>query len=717
MSILGIDISLIAVIPSILLAAYVFYKDRIEREPIRLLVTLFIVGFAAFIPVVLLTELFNAFFDSIFAGYISYSPSGAMIISSNTVYYIHRALCSFVSTALFQEAAVLIPLFAITKDHKEFNYLFDGVVYSVCISMGLSTADSLFHAISSGWDTFALYALSAIPSHLLFGVIRGCLYSIWHTHRTARVQEYLLDAKNVIQSSSFFRPGKWLFACIFVPFAIHGFYSFVGYFSQASLNSMFAVLSAVVYILCFVSIRRLSALDKSITDSANDFILEKYPVLVGRSSINIRTPADYILSALVVLFLFVGFFTFEFISGSFDLYLQKPEIENAQDSGANIISSEVPTEIVEVESAEGSNSSADKTPFRGMLYNQLSWQEQRAYDSIYDALKQGNTSVILFFADEYSAETELSNAYAAFLCEQPEFFWTNGGYSGTMYSSSGSTMIQLEFDVWDYWKYSTNHEDYILELNQVVDNVVEMAASHPTNYERVLFVHDYITSHADYNYETLEEMNRTSFSAQSEKSFGAYGCLVEQTPVCAGYSYAFQMILHRLGIESYYVPGVANENGIGHAWNCVCIDGEYYLFDLTNNDWGDIAVSEVLPDLICENCISYNYFGLTSAQMNLSSTPDDDFWPTCTATEYNYYVHEEYLLDSYSFDGFRAVTERQQGATSVSVAFSSYDDLQNAVSELLEQEKISSIPMFSDLYVYAVDESNLVLNFFFATTP
>lgn len=57
------------------------------------------------------------------------------------------------------------------------------------------------------------------------------------------------------------------------------------------------------------------------------------------------------------------------------------------------------------------------------------------------------------------------------------------------------------------------------------------------------------------------------------------GLITKQT-VCAGYSLMFKEMMDRLNIPCQYVEG-RTENGTGHAWNLVTIDGKLYPVDVT----------------------------------------------------------------------------------------------------------------------------------------
>ena len=58
----------------------------------------------------------------------------------------------------------------------------------------------------------------------------------------------------------------------------------------------------------------------------------------------------------------------------------------------------------------------------------------------------------------------------------------------------------------------------------------------------------------------------------------AYGALVNKEAVCEGYAKAYKLLMDAMGIPC---DVVINEE---HAWNVVCLEGKWYLVDVTNDD-------------------------------------------------------------------------------------------------------------------------------------
>ncbi|NLL63885.1 MAG: hypothetical protein GX241_06625 [Ruminococcaceae bacterium] len=62
---------------------------------------------------------------------------------------------------------------------------------------------------------------------------------------------------------------------------------------------------------------------------------------------------------------------------------------------------------------------------------------------------------------------------------------------------------------------------------------------------------------------------------------GAYNCLINRRSDCDGYTAAFQMCMDYLGIPC---KAYATSN---HIFNCVCVDGKWYIVDATYDDQDD----------------------------------------------------------------------------------------------------------------------------------
>lgn len=128
-------------------------------------------------------------------------------------------------------------------------------------------------------------------------------------------------------------------------------------------------------------------------------------------------------------------------------------------------------------------------------------------------------------------------------------------------------------------------------------------------WQIALAIHDYLIVNGAYD-STLEKNT-------------PYDLLIEGTSVCAGYALAYQDLLQRAGIDCRYVISEPME----HAWNLVCIDGNWYHVDLT---WDD-------PEPDTEGYVSHRYFLLTDQQIAEGDKPHHDWQTdiTCTDTRFS----------------------------------------------------------------------------------
>lgn len=88
-------------------------------------------------------------------------------------------------------------------------------------------------------------------------------------------------------------------------------------------------------------------------------------------------------------------------------------------------------------------------------------------------------------------------------------------------------------------------------------------------WQIILSVHEYIVTHCTYD---------------STGANNSYGCLVDGKTACYGYSRLFLEVMERLDIPCKVVIAEDSGDGVGHAWNVVELDGNWYHIDLTWDD-------------------------------------------------------------------------------------------------------------------------------------
>ena len=149
-----------AVIPAVVLIAYILYRDKYERETLKPVFISFFAGMLA-VPIdLLLIDLLNL-------EILPFYFSGAL----------PEVADAFVLAAIPEELSKLVILFIVIWKNKNFNERMDGIVYAVCVSMGFATIENVMYVFED--PSCALgRAIFAVPGHFLFAVLMGFFLSM-----------------------------------------------------------------------------------------------------------------------------------------------------------------------------------------------------------------------------------------------------------------------------------------------------------------------------------------------------------------------------------------------------------------------------------------------------------------------------------------------------------------------------------------------------------
>lgn len=145
----------LATLPGILIAYGIFRADKYEREPLVPLLMCFAMGAAITLPALQIEKWAFA--------HLQTGGSGLGQV----------AFTAFVAIALNEEFFKFLVLLFFAFPRQFFNEPFDGIVYSVMIAMGFATMENISFANRFGLETVLLRAFSAVPAHLVFGVVAG----------------------------------------------------------------------------------------------------------------------------------------------------------------------------------------------------------------------------------------------------------------------------------------------------------------------------------------------------------------------------------------------------------------------------------------------------------------------------------------------------------------------------------------------------------------
>ena len=219
-----------ALLPAIILMVYVYKHDKIEKEPFRLLLVLFMFGALSCIPAGLLEDFFSGVLDS-------------MNIQDTQTYYI---IMCFGIAACSEEGLKLFFLKRKTWKCPDFNYTFDGLLYSVCVSLGFAGLENIMYVLDYGFGVVISRGLLSVPGHCTFAIFMGLFYS--------RAKFYSAYGNKI-------RAGVNKLLSFVVPVLLHGYYDYCLMMTSDTLIYCFFVFVVIVDIISFRVVKKQSSND------------------------------------------------------------------------------------------------------------------------------------------------------------------------------------------------------------------------------------------------------------------------------------------------------------------------------------------------------------------------------------------------------------------------------------------------------------------------
>lgn len=150
---------LLAIVPVFLIIIYIYFKDKYDKEPKRLLFYSFLLG--ATVSIILATILYL----------ISDAIIPIKIKGNHNITQIF--IKAFLIVGLIEELSKYIVVRYFAQPKKEFNEQFDGIVYAVMVSMGFAATENIMYVMEGGIQTAVLRMFTAVPAHATFAVIMG----------------------------------------------------------------------------------------------------------------------------------------------------------------------------------------------------------------------------------------------------------------------------------------------------------------------------------------------------------------------------------------------------------------------------------------------------------------------------------------------------------------------------------------------------------------
>lgn len=155
-----------ALLPVLILGWWIYRKDSLRPEPLRMLYKAFLYGVG------------STFVSLLISAFLAVTG----ILSVNL-----ESFGGAVSTALFaaavpEEIAKFLMLWLFLRSNKFYDEYFDGIVYAACIGLGFAGTENILYLMQSeDWVlTGAIRGVTAVPGHFAMGCAMGYFYSKRH---------------------------------------------------------------------------------------------------------------------------------------------------------------------------------------------------------------------------------------------------------------------------------------------------------------------------------------------------------------------------------------------------------------------------------------------------------------------------------------------------------------------------------------------------------
>ncbi len=266
-----------ALLPAAVLCFYVYRKDRVEKEPAGFLILLLALGALTSVPVLLVSPYINGIIDAVFSLFGT-EVDGEIFLGSG-MYNVYLFISNTVGVGCIEEGFKWLVLFFVTRNSKHFNSFFDGLIYSVFVSLGFAGLENILYSFNYGFSTAVARAFTAVPGHMFFGVIMGTFYSMWNVKNEAAKLENAFKRKGVMKVTSLISGKPELILSYVLPVLAHGFYDYLCSKQTVLSTIIFYVFLIILYITQFVRISKMSKQDADEIGYAISLVCKKYPAV------------------------------------------------------------------------------------------------------------------------------------------------------------------------------------------------------------------------------------------------------------------------------------------------------------------------------------------------------------------------------------------------------------------------------------------------------
>ena len=222
-----------AVIPAIVLLVKIYKADKLDKEPLGILIALVFWGAVSTTLAVFTERLGTGILDALW-------PEDSLL---------YRVLMYFVVVGLSEEGFKYLLLKRHTWYPPAFNCQFDGVVYATAVSLGFALWENIGYVAMYGMGTALVRAVTAVPGHACFGVFMGAFYGM-----AKRYSNYGCEAQSK----------RCRHLAVLLPTVLHGIYDFIATSESRFSEWVFLLFVIVLFLITSRMVKNLSREDRYI---------------------------------------------------------------------------------------------------------------------------------------------------------------------------------------------------------------------------------------------------------------------------------------------------------------------------------------------------------------------------------------------------------------------------------------------------------------------
>lgn len=298
-------------------------------------------------------------------------------------------------------------------------------------------------------------------------------------------------------------------------------------------------------------------------------------------------------------------------------------------------------------------------------YKKLNTSQKLAYVAILNGVKKFPDRITITNLND----TELQEMYTALLNDNPELFYLT-------HSCSVVTWGKIYMFEPSYSMTEEQYEKAQATIDTVKEKVLSSINYSMSDFERELFVHDYLSSICSY-----------TDSESSDSCYTIYGALVLNEANCEGYSKAMSYLLNDIDIDTRVITGTASNETTpseGHMWNIVTLNNKDYHLDVT---WDDYTVEGTSTTEYKE--ASHIYMNVPTVYISSTHMPSDSSdCDSCIYEDDNYFKVKGLYFEAYDENTkskiIKTMAEKlDSDKTGIEIRFSNSSAYNTAVSKLL----------------------------------